>query len=474
MRQCNHLGPIAESYDELHSIPNLQRARLLLDLPPASYDSGAGTVFQAAEIALLNLARLSGRAAEHLTAGNLAHTDRCMFWIHGFQSVLRRLGTAAFTLQHFRAPLDLADATYLDISTSAGYSQYLHSLTDFERAVCKTLLGDGEELLKETLTRSGNDDALYRILHRFRVSAHDSTKWESDLHEIPVHGAKPALDELIGGRALAEAVAETELSAETFHGQFVALHQIPEVLCAEVNDHVEAAIRQLRERRLSQTIEHLSISRALLVPVVESQRIMVECLATSEYHEFRENLGPASGMHSLAIRQHMFRDLFKYLWEAVQAWLSSDGPSLSEAVRQRDAIRHDSAETWLAHTLLNETIALHNLHQEWRHEHLHMPRNCLGSGGTKSMIGVPDGPVAVMKMRDAANAQPSLAAVHEARGVTLSSVRADARLTSHHLDEASLDATIMRLVGVATREQFQDVQLQSYHPFRSGAPERRP
>nr|WP_257002935.1 hypothetical protein [Streptomyces sp. Alain-F2R5] len=259
------------------------------------------------------------------------------------------------------------------------------------------------------------------------------------------------------------------------HGEFVALHQVPEILCAEANDHLEVAVRAIRAKELSRAAQHLMACRELLDPVVEAQRVMAEHLATGEYHGFRTNLGPASGTHSLAIKQHMFRDLFKHMWNDLEAWLCSLGESsLEETLRDIDARRHDDPEAWQRHTLVDQAFKLHSAHQQWRHEHLHMPRNCLGSGGTKSMIGIPDGPQAVYKMRDAANAQHSLATIHRARRTPLTNAVPDSPLAKLITDPSSLDSELMRVVGEATREYFPQVQEQNYQPFRSGAAERNP
>jgi hypothetical protein len=213
----------------------------------------------------------------------------------------------------------------------------------------------------------------------------------------------------------------------------------------------------------------------MLEPMVAAQRVMAEHLATSEYHEFRTNLGAASGAHSLAIKQHMFGQLFKRLWVDLEAWLRSQGASsLDEAVRHIDERRHDDAEAWLRHSVLDQAFKLHSAHQEWRHEHLHMPRNCLGSGGTKSMIGLPDGLEAVYKMRRAANSQSSLVAIHRARRASLSNSVPDSALAKLIADPRSVDAQLMRVVGEATRAYFPQVQQQGYQPLRSRATEGNP
>ncbi|MGH3831199.1 MAG: hypothetical protein ACRDRS_12255 [Pseudonocardiaceae bacterium] len=468
----NDLGPIAKSYDLLHQVPKLREAKLAASLQSASYDSSVVAIFQGAELALRNLAGLTGRCTAATRATDIVKSGGLFRWISGFHAILRHLGDAACVLRLHR-PSSILDHEHFSIDDSPGYRSFLTELRAFDSAVRDQLLGDGTVDLKRTISTKSNEDPTYAFLHGIRLAAHDSVKWESDLQRVPVAPGRGPLRRAIRTDLIKEAVETAQLRHECFYGQFVALHQIPEILCAEVCDHIEAAIRSLRAGCSTIAVEHFQIVRALLDVVVLCQRVMVECLSTKDYHEFRENLGPASGMHSLTVRQHMFRDLFECLWKDVREWVTAETVSAREAMEQLSSARHQDAEMWLAFNLLNEAFMVHQLYQEWRHEHLHMPRNCLGSGGTKSMIGVRDGLTTVTKMRDTANSQPALVDLYKSRDVSLAT-HAEAALTAHHLDPESLDSTIKSLVGEATREYFPQVQEESYKPFHSGCPVRRP
>ncbi|MEU0164206.1 hypothetical protein ABZ214_01835 [Streptomyces iakyrus] len=473
-RQMTELGPVAESYDQLHRIDLLGEARAARGVPKGTYDSTVCAVLQASEVCLLNLARLARRTQACLLADDIPAASRYVQWAVGFHRLLRRLGTVTFGARSVFGAGVSDGAAAVSISETAGYAAYVDALRGLEDVAKGSLLAGAPELTRSTIATKSIDDSLYRVLHGIRTGCHDATKWESDLTAVPI-GVSRSTDELISAETLARAVAATELNADTLHGEFVALHQVPEILCAEANDHLEVAIRAIRASALSRAAQHLTACRELLDPVVEAQRVMAEHLATGEYHGFRTNLGPASGTHSLSIKQHMFRDLFKHMWNDLEAWLDSLGASsLEETLRDIDARRHDDPEAWLRHTVVDQAFKLHSAHQQWRHEHLHMPRNCLGSGGTKSMIGIPDGPQAVYKMRDAANAQHSLATIHRARRTPLTNAVPDSPLSKLITDPSSLDSELMRVVGEATREYFPQVQEQGYQPFRSGAAERKP
>ena len=369
------LGPVAESYDQLHRIDLLGEARAARGVPEGTYDSTVCAVLQASEVCLLNLARLANRTQACLLADDIRTASRYIQWAVGFHRLLRRLGTVMFGARGMYGAGVSAGATTVSISESAGYAAYVDALRGLEDVAKGSLLAGAPELTRSTIATKSIDDSLYRVLHGIRVGCHDATKWESDLTAVPI-GVSRSTDELISAETLARAVAATELHGDTLHGEFVALHQVPEILCAEANDHLEVAIRAIRASALSRAAQHLAACRELLDPVVDAQRVMAEHLATGEYHEFRTNLGPASGTHSLSIKQHMFRDLFKHMWNDLEAWLSSFGASsLEETVRDIDARRHDDPEGWLRHTVVDQAFKLHSAPQQWRHEHLHMPRN---------------------------------------------------------------------------------------------------
>lgn len=470
----NELGPIAPSYDDLHRIDLIAASKEACPTEPGSYESTVRAVFQAAEVCLLNLARLTGRTREAVEARDFASASRYIQWSMGFHRLLRGLGTVGQEMQSLFGSTLRRGVRSVDIAETAGCRAYIGELRAFDDEVrCSLLVGE-PLMVRATIATRSIDDDLYRLLHGIRICSHNATKWESDLSGVPLPLAGE-LNSLLSTALLAQAVARTELHPRTLHGEFVALHQVPEILSAESNDHLELAVRDVRSRALSRAASHLAVCNAVLGPMVEAQRIMAELLATGEYHGFRENLGAASGIHSLSIKQHMFKDLFKHFWNDISRWLISHGDgSLETTIRAIDANRHQDSDAWVRHQVLHQAFRLHNIHQEWRHEHLHMPRNCLGSGGTKSMIGVPDGPRAVQKMREGANAQRSLNAVHKARGMKLTNVVGCSPLTSLLTDPTSADSELMRIVGEGTREHFPEVQEQGYQRFDSGAPVRTP
>src|SRR5258708_7758018 len=87
----NERGIIAENYHDLQGLGVLEAARQSYPLPKASGESTLRAVFQAAEIALLNLADVIARATADLDRKQFTNSTVKLFWARGFHRLLARL-----------------------------------------------------------------------------------------------------------------------------------------------------------------------------------------------------------------------------------------------------------------------------------------------------------------------------------------------------------------------------------------------
>lgn len=475
--QANDLGPIAESYDLLHNLPTLAASRQQHMVAPATRNSAIRSIYQCVEIGLLNLTRLTERSAAGLQAGELTQAAEMMRWANGFHLILRRLGESHVAVRMRLA--DLRPKVEHSLTESEALRHYLAAHVRFEAEVLR-VLEKGDEVVwsgsvDNVLGLGRNTDLRYAFLNGIRCSAHESAAWEANLLKFSVDADMPGYRDFVAYDLLKSAVEKSQLHKECCYTEFVALHQIPETLSVEVNDLVEEAVRDIRANRLTSAQERLHVGCALLPAMVEAQRVMVACLSTSDYHTFRDNLGPASGMHSLAVRNHMFKDLYAALWNEIERKLETmSGGDVETFARQIDCERHDIVEKWLMHGLMNSAFTLYGLFDSWRHEHLHMARNCLGTGGTKSMIGVPDGLELVKRMRDVANALPALNRIHRARGQEDLARAPLGPVAARHQAPESLDLALLERTGSVARQRFPHVQQLDVCPFHRTEPPRQP
>jgi hypothetical protein len=192
---------------------------------------------------------------------------------------------------------------------------------------------------------------------------------------------------------------------------------------------------------------------------------MADNLATSDYHQIRENLGLTSGSHSVCLRYHMFTDLYEQLaHELVVQLTGRSADEVSEeqiiaAVSRTDRERSGNRRAWLIHLMVNECMRMQSCIFLWRGEHLHMPRNNLGGNHTKSLTGSPDAIKAVWQMYGAAKAKDPMSPIARARGLPggRRSIPAGP-LTRYLSSDESLDRAVLAKTGEITQGRFQSVQ----------------
>jgi hypothetical protein len=457
----NERGVIAEHYRDLQGLPVLDAARRAYRLPAASAAATVRAVFQAAEIALLNLADLMKRAAGDVSNGRPGGAAVKLSWARGFHRVLVRLSLMP---QQLGVVPELApDGWRLRIEDSPAFVEYLETLAAFDRATIACIEA-GTLDVAAAIATSSLDDPLFTLIHAARVSNHESTIWEENLCDVPVGVPVPSYEEFVSASGMRAAVYDRVLSGDTYFTQFRGLHQIPETLGEEANDHTEQAIRDIRAGHLTQAVDHLRVVTVLVEGMLASLPPMADNLATSDYHEIRENLGLTSGSHSVCLRFHMFTDLYHQLADALQQRLAGGVPgrgheSIVGALRRNDENSAEDTDAWLCHVLVSECLTFRSLIGQWRDEHLHMPRNNLGGGSTKSLTGSPDAVMAVKKMRRSARVSDPMIPFALSRGFTRPPAADAAPKLRGYLDsDESLDMHVLCTTGRVTQQRFVAVQ----------------
>ncbi len=462
MAHYNERGVIAEMYADLQAIPVLEAALEAYPLPTASAESTLRAVFQAAEVALLNLSDLVARAASDIESQALGPAVVKLSWARGFHRVMLQISLLPHQLG---LACDAVEAHgVLRIADSPAFQEYVAALKRFDATLLQRIEARTFPIV-DVIAHESLDSNRLKIVHLSRVSNHEASIWERNLAEIFVPAFVPGYQEFVVAQGMREAVYDRVLKGDVYFTQFRGLHQVPEILCFEVNDHIETAILDVRAGRLQQAHEHLSRVNILMEAIVSSLPPMADNLVTSDYHQIRENLGLTSGSHSVSLHYHLFRDLYQQLADALAGYLV-DNPkkggkngALLQTLRQVAQRRFEELEAYLFHLLINESLRLRSYINQWRDAHLHLPRNNLGGSYTKSLTGSPDAIKAVRSMRDAARARDAMRAMAEARALQEVPLNAENTPLTHYFDtEASLDQKILEATGVATQERFHNVQ----------------
>jgi tryptophan 2,3-dioxygenase len=433
MSVMNNRGVIAEDYHALQGLDDVTAARDGAPVVPATPDAVLVAVLQCVEIAEFNLSDLLSRAADSLSAGGVSGALTKLLWVRGFHRVLIRLSLAAVRLT---ADRDSHEEPRWRTEATPAYQELRPALEAFDQALLAAE-GDGRVDAAAVFARETFVAPQFTVLHCARTANNDARSWSANLDAAADPRPGVQRDELLRSATLRHAVHCPSLVGDTYFMQFRALHQIPELLALEINDRIEAAVRRLRGGNPSAALELLEPAVLLLDPIEACLPPIVDNLSTRDYHEIRENLGLTSGSHSVSLRFQLFTELYEQLAEA---------------------IAHRGIDGAVGARLRRLVVALHTFIFAWRDMHLHLPRNNLGGGHTRSLTGSPDALRTVRKMRDnAATTDPvarRLPAVHP-------HLSSDGPLAAYFDDPASADSWLLEATGRATQASFHDVQERS-------------
>jgi tryptophan 2,3-dioxygenase len=459
-RVYNERGVIAETYYDLQGLRVLDAMRERHPLPKASPESLCRAVLQAAEFGLLNLADVFERADDDLRAGRVGPAMVKLSWARGFHRVLTAISllparlSAAFGGARARSVLRIAD--------SPAFAAYVAKLRAVDGCVRELAAANSLDVDGAIANRS-LDDPLFHLLHLLRVGNQESTIWEANLSRVAVPVETESFEAFVHTDFIRECVYERVLQGDTYFTQFRGLHQIPETLGEEANDQCEQAVLDIRAGRLHRALERLQCVTALMDVVAAAVPPMADNLATSDYHEIRENLGLTSGSHSVCLHYHMFTDLYGQLGAEVIALATGDadaGPDAIAAAGARlDEARYDDHHAWLVHQIVGEALKVESCIFQWRSEHLNLPRNNLGGENTKSLTGSPSAVKAVRHMMASAVGKDAMRPVARARGLAVREPdAAPGPLTAYLESEGSLDQFLLARTAAVTQSRFVQVQ----------------
>ncbi|HEV7625721.1 MAG TPA: hypothetical protein VGO89_04430, partial [Streptomyces sp.] len=231
---------------------------------------------------------------------------------------------------------------------------------------------------------------------------------------------------------VAAAATGLTMNEPTHVNQFCLLHQVPELIVPTVLRLWAFIEEDLAAADPDGALEHAQSAGDLLSIMVMSIGPLAELLYPSEYFKFRGNLGATSGSSSAALRGRLL----------TTAYFRLAGRVVAEVQNQTEPVR--------AHQRLVAQLSRNReLLYEWRALHMALPRNVLGSDGTKSLMGSPDALKAVRAMADAFAAKDPLTAVY-GRVAEFSFEPAGAT--------ARLDAVLLSETGRVARDEFWQVQ----------------
>lgn len=405
-------GQIADSYDTLHSV---RLVTLILDSIPTTLGEEARArylFFILARLFDANLAALCDWARDDVQDGRTGQAANTLHWIERLLRLKHEIGL-------FR-PLVVPDPCPGEQPPASVFPPALEA---FSAALSAFFDQAGFPAI-------GSEDAIesaeVMLFHRAKNII--LLAKEDGLGPLPEDIAPDIVAAHLD--CVAATAAGLAMNRPTHMGQFCLLHQVPELIVPTVLDRWSSIEASLDAADPYGALEHAQSAGDLLSIMVLSIEPLAEILYPSEYFKFRGNLGATSGSSSAALRGKLLTGAYVRLAErAAAASLNGTGRA------------HDRLMAQLARN--------RELLYKWRALHLALPRNVLGSDGTRSLVGSPDALKAVRTMSDIFAAKDPLTAIF--------GPVADAGLLSIDAVER-LDAALLSETGRVARNEFWQVQ----------------
>lgn len=458
----NALGRIAKTYEALHGLHHLRKAREWAVGRPSN-ETAVRSIFQAVEVALLNLSDLTQRATHDLAANKVSRATTKLVWALSFHRLIATLAQlpARFSLMTGDRVMGSSNGGFRASPALAGL---LLALRDFDATVADWA-GERSTTYESLIKDVSVSGVGVSLVHQVKVAAHAAEIWDTLLVNMAFVPAHERYRQWVCADELRAMVYDVELKDESYYMQFRALHQIPEILALEANAHFAAATQLIMAGDFRTAHDHLLIAVALTDGVVASLTPLVDCLTTGDYHFFRGNLGLNSGTYSNALNDALLYHQYGELTKALAKWVQtgSDRPNSADSGENttQAPINVDSKNEHVRELQLLVSLAGIYRSQliQWRDHHLALPRHNLGTGNTASMIGNLNGVQTVERLRDAAESRDRKDPLWKAMGDTSKRERG---ILGDYLNSAdSLYFQLQAATGTVTRERFPDVQARS-------------
>ena len=431
-----HNSGAPSNYELLHALPILRESKSK-PLPLASALSTLRTFFQSIEIGLLNVADLLRGAARNLADDDASRGAAKLRWVRGFHHLI---GQLCFSPCLFRGSNQIEPANPWNPYDSPGVAGFLAAQQEFDDTFTRWL-AKGRSEKAAVFSSASLEDSIASLFHWVRICNHEATIWEGALSSCLIPDEVAPYVEFIGATALKEAVAGDYERQDDFLTVFRGLHQIPETLAAEANDHLEQIIREVRSGKWEQAAVRFQMVNDMVARMIDAAVLMVDNLPMADYHTVRDRLRQqSSGIHSVAIHYHLFGDLYEQLVAEVCRLNETDENCPGNGQRN----------------LMELTLQFRMSIMRWRGIHFHWPRNHLGSMGTRSLIGS-DAMAVTNRLRSGLPLDADFARAAHRFGIAWP-VNVGGPIAARLAVPDSLDSRLLTLTGEIARNRYPEVQ----------------
>lgn len=403
-------GPIADTYDRLQGLVFLQAARAPRDIGNHK-ERAFIALSQCRALIHYNIAHLLIRIAEHLNS-RVPHpidgVSSHLRWIHSLAKLSLEISDTICGITHcVNVDLLSASPTLADQRLVAAFGVADEAMLSYEKRHSSNIVN----AIGHHPIHNGDASAV----HYFKSSFHL-------LSLIQAVNTPAPTSELLSEHLLDMMVHSLDTPRPSYLMQFRLLHQVPEILGAEVRAMMTDALEFVSTGDEHSLLARLRIVQTLLTHMTNCLWPLLELMIPSEYYEIRRTLGVTSGSKSIVLAKGVLRN--DYIKLAV-------------------AISGNAGKFNDHHLVLDYLWKVRSEMKRWRSLHMFLPWSILGVDAT-SLIGSN----ASEKVKEMA------ASFDRADPFTEAPVHAFGEMTLPHQAVQNL----VQITGSITRRRFPDVE----------------
>lgn len=428
----SEVPPVADTYYDLQSIAAIETIYRQAEKERTSTAVTMCVLYASLDLMFLNVADLVNRNTRTWGSNGVANQDQRIakrqLWIRELLEICHQLAAELHVMTY---ECDERAVVMRKAIPGFAFELMANRIEVYSEAVRQKL---DDAYVKSELIYSTQFNVRANIVHMLKVNFHNLRCVASNLDSSSVPDAfvTHEYEELIR-----DAASYPDAYQDTFLQQFCLLHQVPELLSRQaivlIRSGITAAQKNPAEAigAFQQADRLVGLSRNCLRPLVHE-------LLPYDYGEIRAHLGVTSGSHSQKIAKTLLHEVVV---------------ELADLRSRMEAMANPSPQHRRVATLAFRVFD--GLHQ-WRELHVHLPRNVLGVGNVRSLVGSEE---AVTKAQNLSQFHYAVAAKHGLRLTRIPAFAIDGRLVPAQF--AEVDTHLLAITGAVTKARFPDVQERS-------------
>lgn len=422
----NSEGAIADTYDNLQGIPYIELSQIRLGALPDIPHRVEVSLLQTMFVVQKNISILALQLRiEMRNDTSFAKPVMILAWMRALSELEHSLIEGLHSLRDEFPILTRNSKYYFTSIQEENYKLYFDDLLE----LMNLYISSNKISARRALAFKSRGDSQAQFIHDLK-----NFDLYSQINYEQTCSIRTTYDpvEYVLPYVLSRSVLSMQTHSSTYLTQFRATHQIPELLASQINELMHYVSSNLSSLAPADSMRFLDVISFLIDLVNESQKSLIELMFQSEYFKIRRHLGVTSGSKSKALADGV---LTKSYYSLAASVLETTGINPPESEKAR---------------IFSRLKRIRRKLLTWRDLHIAFPRNVLGSGDTKSLIGSSDVVAVILNFRRSFLKNDPVTSTNDEHIFTADD-------TSNRKHPCFSDFSIV-LSGELSRDEFTDVQ----------------